>query len=173
MTALTLTNVNKSFGNVHVLKDITLEVEEGEFVVFVGPSGCGKSTLLRVIAGLEDASSGEISIGGHEVNLVPPSKRGQLTFRASFVKRLGDWLGPWLAKPIQRGKIKNSSEARNEQGTPHDRFAGSNDTTNPCSAFQMGTVDILSNFRGALGGLAWPMAHKARPKGKKQNRAWR
>ncbi len=76
MTALTLTNVNKSFGNVHVLKDITLEVEEGEFVVFVGPSGCGKSTLLRVIAGLEDASSGEISIGGHEVNLVPPSKRG-------------------------------------------------------------------------------------------------
>ncbi len=76
MTALTLTNVNKSFGNVHVLKDITLEVEEGEFVVFVGPSGCGKSTLLRVIAGLEDASSGEINIDGQQVNLVPPSKRG-------------------------------------------------------------------------------------------------
>ncbi|WP_170516549.1 ABC transporter ATP-binding protein [Ruegeria atlantica] len=76
MTALTLSNVNKSFGNVHVLKDITLEVEEGEFVVFVGPSGCGKSTLLRVIAGLEDASSGEINIGGQQVNLVPPSKRG-------------------------------------------------------------------------------------------------
>ena len=76
MTALTLNKVNKSFGNVHVLKDITLEVEEGEFVVFVGPSGCGKSTLLRVIAGLEDASSGEINIGGQQVNLVPPSKRG-------------------------------------------------------------------------------------------------
>ena len=76
MTALTLNNVNKSFGNVHVLKDITLEVEDGEFVVFVGPSGCGKSTLLRVIAGLEDASSGEITIGGQQVNLVPPSKRG-------------------------------------------------------------------------------------------------
>ncbi len=76
MTALTLTNVNKSFGDVHVLKDITLEVEEGEFVVFVGPSGCGKSTLLRVIAGLEDASSGEINIDGQQVNLVPPSKRG-------------------------------------------------------------------------------------------------
>ncbi len=76
MTALTLTNVNKSFGNVHVLKDISLEVDEGEFVVFVGPSGCGKSTLLRVIAGLEDASSGEINIGGQQVNLVPPSKRG-------------------------------------------------------------------------------------------------
>jgi multiple sugar transport system ATP-binding protein len=76
MTALTLTNVNKSFGEVHVLKDINLEVEEGEFVVFVGPSGCGKSTLLRVIAGLEDATSGEIRIGDNVVNLTPPSKRG-------------------------------------------------------------------------------------------------
>ncbi|WP_424944822.1 ABC transporter ATP-binding protein [Aliiroseovarius crassostreae] len=76
MTALTLTNVNKSFGSVHVLKDINIEVEDGEFVVFVGPSGCGKSTLLRVIAGLEDASSGEIRIGNDLVNLTPPSKRG-------------------------------------------------------------------------------------------------
>jgi multiple sugar transport system ATP-binding protein len=76
MTALTLKNVNKSFGDVHVLKDINLEVEDGEFVVFVGPSGCGKSTLLRVIAGLEDATSGEIRIGGDVINLTPPSKRG-------------------------------------------------------------------------------------------------
>ncbi|WP_424970834.1 ABC transporter ATP-binding protein [Dinoroseobacter sp. S76] len=76
MTALSLRNVNKSFGAVHVLKEISLEVEEGEFVVFVGPSGCGKSTLLRVIAGLEDASSGEIHIGGAQVNMTPPSKRG-------------------------------------------------------------------------------------------------
>jgi len=76
MTALTLTNVNKSFGAVHVLKDVNLEVEEGEFVVFVGPSGCGKSTLLRVIAGLEDVSSGEVRIGGEIVNTTPPSKRG-------------------------------------------------------------------------------------------------
>ncbi|WP_299671441.1 ABC transporter ATP-binding protein [uncultured Roseobacter sp.] len=76
MTALKLTNVNKSFGPVHVLKDINLTVEEGEFVVFVGPSGCGKSTLLRVIAGLVDASSGTIEIGGDVVNTVPPAKRG-------------------------------------------------------------------------------------------------
>ena len=76
MTALSLENVNKSFGSVHVLKDINLSVEEGEFVVFVGPSGCGKSTLLRVIAGLEDASSGDIHIDGDHVNLTPPSKRG-------------------------------------------------------------------------------------------------
>ena len=76
MTALSLRNVNKSFGEVHVLKDINLDVEEGEFVVFVGPSGCGKSTLLRVIAGLEDATSGDIHIAGDHVNLTPPSKRG-------------------------------------------------------------------------------------------------
>lgn len=76
MTALKLENVNKSFGPVHVLKDINLTVEEGEFVVFVGPSGCGKSTLLRVIAGLEDASSGTVAIGGETVNDVPPAKRG-------------------------------------------------------------------------------------------------
>ena len=76
MTALTLQNVNKSFGTVEVLKDINIEVEDGEFVVFVGPSGCGKSTLLRVIAGLEDVTSGEVRIGGELMNLTPPSKRG-------------------------------------------------------------------------------------------------
>jgi multiple sugar transport system ATP-binding protein len=76
MTALTLTNVCKSFGSVEVLKDINLTVEEGEFVVFVGPSGCGKSTLLRVIAGLEDASAGRVDIGGQVVNAIPPAKRG-------------------------------------------------------------------------------------------------
>lgn len=76
MTALKLEDVNKFFGSVHVLKDINLTVEEGEFVVFVGPSGCGKSTLLRVIAGLEDASSGTVTIGDDVVNTVPPAKRG-------------------------------------------------------------------------------------------------
>ena len=76
MTALKLTNVNKSFGEVQVLQDINLDVEEGEFVVFVGPSGCGKSTLLRVIAGLDDATSGDVTIDEQVVNLTPPSKRG-------------------------------------------------------------------------------------------------
>jgi multiple sugar transport system ATP-binding protein len=76
MHALSLKAVCKSFGKVDVLRDIDLDVEEGEFVVFVGPSGCGKSTLLRVIAGLEDATSGEIRIGGEVVNLTPPAKRG-------------------------------------------------------------------------------------------------
>lgn len=76
MSALSITGVNKFFGDVHVLKDINIEVDDGEFVVFVGPSGCGKSTLLRVIAGLENASSGDVSIDDKPVNHVPPSKRG-------------------------------------------------------------------------------------------------
>ncbi len=76
MTALTLSHVSKSFGSVEVLRDIDLTVEEGEFVVFVGPSGCGKSTLLRVIAGLEDATKGEIRIAGEVVNDTAPAKRG-------------------------------------------------------------------------------------------------
>ena len=69
-------NVSKSFGKVDVLKGIDLEVQDGEFVVFVGPSGCGKSTLLRVIAGLEDATSGDVLIDGQSVIGVPPAKRG-------------------------------------------------------------------------------------------------
>ncbi len=76
MTALSLKGLNKSFGKVQVLKDINLDVDDGEFVVFVGPSGCGKSTLLRVIAGLEEASSGDVLIGAENVNATPPSKRG-------------------------------------------------------------------------------------------------
>ncbi|MGD9739184.1 MAG: ABC transporter ATP-binding protein [Bauldia sp.] len=76
MSSLSIKNVNKSYGNVHILKDINLEIESGEFVVFVGPSGCGKSTLLRCISGLETITSGTISIDGRVVNDIAPSKRG-------------------------------------------------------------------------------------------------
>jgi multiple sugar transport system ATP-binding protein len=76
MGSLNIENVKKSFGQVDVLKGIDLEVADGEFVVFVGPSGCGKSTLLRVIAGLEDATSGRVVIDGKDVTATPPAKRG-------------------------------------------------------------------------------------------------
>ena len=75
MGNLTLNKVCKSFGAVDVIRDVDLEVKDGEFCVFVGPSGCGKSTLLRMIAGLEDITSGEVCIDGAVVNTVPPSKR--------------------------------------------------------------------------------------------------
>ncbi|RZJ44239.1 MAG: sn-glycerol-3-phosphate ABC transporter ATP-binding protein UgpC [Brevundimonas sp.] len=76
MADVRLTGVTKQFGTTEVLKGIDLEIADGEFVVFVGPSGCGKSTLLRTIAGLEDASGGEIAIGGRTVNALSPSDRG-------------------------------------------------------------------------------------------------
>jgi multiple sugar transport system ATP-binding protein len=75
MGALTLTAVTKAFGSTEVIKGVDLEVADGEFCVFVGPSGCGKSTLLRIIAGLEDATAGDVLIDGKRVNLVPPSRR--------------------------------------------------------------------------------------------------
>jgi multiple sugar transport system ATP-binding protein len=76
MATLTLEHISKSFGATKVLHDISLQVNEGEFIVFVGPSGCGKSTLLRAIAGLEDVTTGRITIGGRDVTDVPPAKRG-------------------------------------------------------------------------------------------------
>ncbi len=76
MAQVELRNVNKSFGKTDVIHNVDLEIEKGEFVVFVGPSGCGKSTLLRLIAGLETLSNGEIVIADKLVKDLPPSKRG-------------------------------------------------------------------------------------------------
>nr|WP_216671172.1 ABC transporter ATP-binding protein [Mangrovicoccus sp. HB161399] len=70
-----MSQVTKSFGDVQVIPPLDLEINDGEFVVFVGPSGCGKSTLLRLIAGLEDVSSGRIDIDGAEATELPPAKR--------------------------------------------------------------------------------------------------
>jgi multiple sugar transport system ATP-binding protein len=76
MGTITLRNVRKAFGDVVIIPGADLEIGDGEFVVFVGPSGCGKSTLLRLIAGLEDLTSGEIFIDGKDVSDTPPSQRG-------------------------------------------------------------------------------------------------
>ncbi|WP_299866551.1 sn-glycerol-3-phosphate ABC transporter ATP-binding protein UgpC [uncultured Hoeflea sp.] len=75
MSFLKIENVTKSYGAVEVLHQVDIDVEEGEFLVLVGPSGCGKSTLLNMIAGLEEISSGEMSIKGQVMNGVHPSKR--------------------------------------------------------------------------------------------------
>jgi multiple sugar transport system ATP-binding protein len=75
MAGVVLENIRKSYGNVDVIKGVDLEINDGEFTVFVGPSGCGKSTLLRMIAGLEDISAGEMFIGEKRVNDLPPKDR--------------------------------------------------------------------------------------------------
>ena len=77
MAELTLRGVEKTYGGtVPVLRDINLDIEQGELIVFVGPSGCGKSTLLRMIAGLERITGGELTIDGQRMNDVPPAQRG-------------------------------------------------------------------------------------------------
>lgn len=75
MSGVILRNVNKSYGNLPIVKNLNLEIQDGEFVVLVGPSGCGKSTTLRMVAGLEDITQGEVQIGERAVNHLPPHKR--------------------------------------------------------------------------------------------------
>src|SRR5271157_2815029 len=76
MGSIQLKSVRKAFGAVNVINDVDLDVKNGEFAVFVGPSGCGKSTLLRLIAGLEDVTSGTVLIDGKDATNVGPSQRG-------------------------------------------------------------------------------------------------
>ena len=75
MASVTIRDVRKAFGSVEIVHGVNIDIQDGEFVILVGPSGCGKSTLLRMIAGLENITSGEISIGNRVVNNVPPKER--------------------------------------------------------------------------------------------------
>ncbi len=76
MSGVVLKNAIKRYGEVQVIHGVDLEIEDGEFCVFVGPSGCGKSTLLRMVAGLEETTEGQISIGGRDVTRADPADRG-------------------------------------------------------------------------------------------------
>ena len=75
MAEVALQHVGKKYGDVQAVEDFTLTIHHGEFMVFVGPSGCGKTTTLRMIAGLEEITSGEILIDGQKVNHLPPKDR--------------------------------------------------------------------------------------------------
>src|ERR1051326_69635 len=72
---IVLRNINKRYGAATVVDDLSIEINDGEFVVLLGPSGCGKTTTLRMIAGLERTNSGDILIDGHRVNNLAPQKR--------------------------------------------------------------------------------------------------
>ncbi|MAO89350.1 MAG: ABC transporter ATP-binding protein, partial [Dehalococcoidia bacterium] len=75
MEKLVLKNVNKNYGSVVAVDDLSLTIEEGEFITLLGPSGCGKTTTLRMIGGLEDPDSGQIFIEGQDVTKVPAHQR--------------------------------------------------------------------------------------------------
>ena len=75
-TSVALRNVVKAYGDIEVVHGVDLDIDPGEFVVFVGPSGCGKSTLLRMIAGLEPITGGDLLIDNERMNEVPPARRG-------------------------------------------------------------------------------------------------
>jgi len=89
MATVKLRDIRKSYGKTEVIKGVDIDIDDGEFVVFVGPSGCGKSTLLRMIAGLEDITDGTLEIDGLRVNDLEPSKRGiAMVFQSYAISRI-------------------------------------------------------------------------------------
>ena len=105
MGSITLKQVTKNFDEVSVIKPIDLEIRDGEFIVFVGPSGCGKSTLLRMIAGLEDTTSGCIEIDGQDATDTPPAKRGLAMVFQSYALYPHMSVRNNIAFPLKRAKV--------------------------------------------------------------------
>ena len=116
MGSITLKNVRKAFGEVEVIPGVDLNIEDGEFVVFVGPSGCGKSTLLRLIAGLEDVTSGQILIDGKDVTAAGPAQRGLAMVFQSYALYPHMTVRKNIAFPLKMAKM---SEAEQEKRVAH------------------------------------------------------
>ncbi|MEM1289098.1 MAG: ABC transporter ATP-binding protein [Pseudomonadota bacterium] len=112
MGNIVLDKVEKSFGNVKVIHPLDLEINDGEFVVFVGPSGCGKSTLLRLIAGLEDMTGGHIRIDGNDATNVPPAKRGLAMVFQSYALYPHMSVRKNIAFPLRMAKMDQAEQTR-------------------------------------------------------------
>ncbi|MEO1092938.1 MAG: sn-glycerol-3-phosphate ABC transporter ATP-binding protein UgpC [Pseudomonadota bacterium] len=118
MGAIQLTAVEKWFGDVQVIKGVDLDIEPGQFVIFVGPSGCGKSTLLRLISGLEEISRGGMTIDGRDVTAEPPSSRGLAMVFQSYA------LYPHMTVRDNMGfGLKTAGRPRNEIAAKVDEAA--------------------------------------------------
>jgi multiple sugar transport system ATP-binding protein len=118
MASLHLRQLQKNFGNVRVIQGISLDIKDGEFMVFVGPSGCGKSTTLRMIAGLEEISGGELLIADKRVNDVPAAQRGVAMVFQSYA------LYPHMTVAENLGfALKLSGRSRAEIATAVDKAA--------------------------------------------------
>ena len=112
MGQISLEKVTKSFGDVEVIPPLDLEIQDGEFTVFVGPSGCGKSTLLRLIAGLEDITSGTIKIDGKDATDIPPAKRGLAMVFQSYALYPHMSVRKNIAFPLRMAKISPDEQSR-------------------------------------------------------------
>lgn len=111
MTAIQFRDVRKRYdkASLDTIRKVDLDIDQGEFVVFVGPSGCGKSTLLRMVAGLEDISGGDLSIDGRRVNEVPPSRRGVAMVFQSYALYPHMTVYDNMAFGLKQAKTSNSS----------------------------------------------------------------
>ncbi len=112
MGHIRLTGVKKCFGDVMVIPPLDLEIEDGEFVVFVGPSGCGKSTLLRLIAGLEDVTEGVVEIDGIEATSLPPAKRRLAMVFQSYALYPHMSVRKNIAFPMKMARIPQDEQER-------------------------------------------------------------
>ncbi|BDA85293.1 sugar ABC transporter ATP-binding protein [Aureimonas sp. SA4125] len=113
MASINLRQVSKRFGDAVIIPGIDLDIEHGEFVVFVGPSGCGKSTLLRLIAGLEDVSGGVISIDGKDVTSVSPAARQLAMVFQSYALYPHMTVGQNIGFPLKMaGESKDAIQAK-------------------------------------------------------------
>ena len=112
MKQIQLKQVSKCFGNVEVIPPLDLQIEDGEFVVFVGPSGCGKSTLLRLIAGLEDVTTGQVLINGEDATVNPPAKRGLAMVFQSYALYPHMSVRKNIAFPLRMAGLDKAEQAR-------------------------------------------------------------
>ena len=115
--SITLHNLSKSFGSAIVVDDLSLEINDGEFVVLLGPSGCGKTTTLRMLAGLEDVTSGEIFIDGERVNHLPPQRRDVAMVFQSYALYPHMTVAENIGYPLRVRKLGREEIARQVEQT--------------------------------------------------------
>ena len=112
MSWIQLKNVSKKFDDLEIIPPLNLEIKDGEFVVFVGPSGCGKSTLLRLIAGLEDVSSGQIFINGEDATEVSPAKRKLAMVFQSYALYPHMTVRKNISFPLRMAGVSNAEQVK-------------------------------------------------------------